>query len=118
MQMPVFQSIARDLAERQEQLETGCCVGVLVHREQQPQGDPEQAPCRAEEPLGDPHSQRTGGSPGESQQAQLDPSRLGVCLTALLPKGFLQSFPEPCMLCPVTPPHPLSSGCGNVTAPL
>lgn len=64
MQMPVFQSIVRDLAERQEQLETGCCVGVHVHREPQPQGDPEQAPCGPEEPLGDPHSQRTGGSPG------------------------------------------------------
>lgn len=55
-----------------------------MHREPQPQGDPEQAPCGAEEPLGDPHSQRTGGSPGESQQVQLDPSHLGVCLMAVL----------------------------------
>lgn len=44
MQMPVFQSIARDLAERQEQLGTGCCVGVHMHREPQPRGYPVQAP--------------------------------------------------------------------------
>lgn len=44
MQMPVFQSIARDLAERQEQLGTGCCVGVHVHGELQPRVDPVQAP--------------------------------------------------------------------------
>lgn len=44
MQMPVFQSIARDLADRQEQLGTGCYVGVHMHRESQPRGDPVQAP--------------------------------------------------------------------------
>jgi len=40
MQMPRFQSIARILAERQQQLGTGCCVGVHVHQELQPQVGP------------------------------------------------------------------------------
>lgn len=89
MQMPVFQSIARDLAERQEQLGTSCCVGVHMHTESQPQGDPVQAPLRAEESLGDPCSQKTGGSPGESPERTASFQSLGC-----LPNGIALSVPD------------------------
>lgn len=89
MQMPVFQSIARNLAERQEQLGTGCCVGVHMLRELQPRGDPVQDPRRAEECLGDPRSQRTGGSPGESPASAARFQLLGC-----LPNGTTLSAPD------------------------
>jgi len=129
MQMPVSQSIVRDLAERQEQSGTGCCVGVHMHREPQAREDRVQASRRAEESLGDPCSRRTGGNPGES------PASTARCqLLGCLPNGTVFSAPDwaaasieepeekswsrgdqgvskellqsPACFCPATPTHP------------